>query len=153
MAKMILEFLRQTIGKLIPADPEKERVIGPLLERLKDHDKWTNINNVEVIHKEFNIKLTSLKIEKPDHVWIPFRWRSHIQEHINVIVRNDVVNRLNFVHGVVSGKYMYQVKLTSGCGYKEWLEENASSDDYFIYDYWIYFLSEETAMGFKLAKK
>lgn len=146
----ISKCIRQTIGVLIPKDPEVERVVAALLERMKDHDKWRRADYHTIRHKEFNIQVWKNRIEKPDGVWIPFRWKAHVQEHINVVMRTHQVDNLHFVHDVISGKYVYQVKNISEQD-KVWLAENASSDEYAIVDHWIYFLNEETAMGFKLA--
>lgn len=149
----IAQIIRQAIGKLLPVDPERERVVAALLERLKDHDAWVKENYMTIKHKEDNIQTDHYNIEKPQSVSIPFRWRSHVKEHVDVVIRTHEVNRLGFVHDVISGKYVYQVCAPGlkDSEYKEWLKENAKSHEYIIRDHWIYFLNEETAMGFKLA--
>lgn len=149
----IAQIIRQVIGKLMPVDPEVEHVIAALLERLKNHDDWVKEKYMTIKHKAHNIQTDRYNIEKPLDVSIPFRWRSHIKEHVDVVIRNNEVNRLGFIHDVISGKYVYQVQTSvlSDSGYKEWLKENVKSNEYIIINYWIYFLNEESATGFKLA--
>lgn len=149
----IAKRIRQTIGVLTTKDPEVERVVAALMDRMMDHDKWARKDSYSIVHKEFNIVVSRHAISEPDYVWIPYRLKSHVQEHINIVLRTHEVNRLGFIHDVVSGKYVYQVRTSAltGTEYKEWLAENVKSDEYIIKDYWIYFLNEETAMGFKLA--
>lgn len=146
----IAQHVRQAIGKLLPVNPEKERIVSVLLERLKDHDAWIKENFMTIKHKEDNIQVDYKRVEKPDFVWIPFRWRSHVKEHVDIVLHKHEVDRLGFIHDVINRKYVYQVHVDKS-EYEEWLAEHVKSDEYIIKNFWIYFLNEETAMGFKLA--
>jgi len=149
----IAQHIRQAIGKLLPVDPEKERIVAALLERMKDHDAWLKAGYMTIKHKEDNIQADWDRIEDPGFVPIPFRWKSHVKEHIDIVLKIHETNRLGFVHDVISRKYVYQVHTSSlkEKGYEVWLKENLKSDEYIVIDFWIYFLNEESAMGFKLA--
>ena len=149
----LFKIIRRIIGVVLPVDPEKERVMAVLLERLDKHEDWELNAPHELRHKEFNIQIDNWchLIEKPESMRIPFRWRSHVADHFKIIRRMKEVNKLQFIHDVVSGKYVYQRYIGfKNQEYESWLKENGSVSEYIIREHWLYISDETLAMAFKL---
>ena len=132
-------------------DPEVERVVEKLLEKLMNIDDWQPTgSNLDVCHKRYNIVANKYRIDAPSHVWIPFRWRKRIRHQIDIIHRIAEVDRLHFIHDVINGDYPLQLRHVNS-EQKEWLEENSTGDNqYMDWNYWLYISDEALAVAFKL---
>lgn len=135
-------------GLMKEKDPEVERVVKRLSERLDNIDEW-KVDRTGVQHKIYNLETTRHWISSPENIRIPKHWGRIIKKQIDIIHREEEKEKLEFVYDLLNDKYPYQ---SHGIAdeYLDWLKENASTDQYVIRGYYIYFSDDTLAMGFKL---
>ncbi len=135
-------------GLMKEKDPEIERVVKRLSEKLDNIDEW-EVDRAGVAHKTYNLETTKHWITNPENVKIPRYWGKIIQKQISIIHREREKEKLGFVYDILDDKYPYQRHGVAD-EYLDWLKENAAEDQYVIRGYYIYFSDETLAMGFKL---
>jgi hypothetical protein len=156
--KWLNTFLHHVIGSILPRDPEEDKVLRALLDRLQNSRDWKKISNHRIMHCSHDIQIDifwrSWELDRPERLKIPFYWRSEIKALVHVVLRNDEVDRLSFMHDVISGEYIYQIRTETYSDNHSnaisWLNENARSNQYILKNNWLYISDESVATGFKL---
>ena len=149
---------------LVGRDPQTERNVTALRERLLDTDAWSvcgSEDNWRVRHKTDHIEVGPWCVAEPEYMRIPFRWRTVIKHYCKKVYALRDERRMDFLYDVLSGKYCYQVDLTDFSTQTRdeihnWLETefpDAKIEGQYTEgrkDKWLYIADESMAVAFKL---